>query len=45
MTKVPEIEIWISEHSVFPSVYVQVKQQGAWKLHPYKSNAQMLFLL
>ena len=30
----------ISVHSVFPSVYVWVRQWGAWKLHPYNSNAK-----
>ena len=30
----------ISVHSVFPSVYVQVRQWGAWKLHPYNSSAK-----
>ena len=43
MTIAPEIESSISEHSVFPSVYVWLKQQGAWKPHPYNSHAQMLF--
>ena len=43
MTIPPEIEILISEHSVFPSVYIWVRQQRAWKLHPYYSDAQMLF--
>ena len=38
--RVPKMEIWISEHSVFPSVYIQVRQQGAWKLHLYNFNAQ-----
>ena len=43
--RVPETEPWISVHSVFPSVYVQVRQQGAWKLHPYNSVTQKLFLI
>ena len=29
----------ISVHSVFLLVYVWVRQWGAWKLHPYNSNA------
>ena len=43
MTIAPEIEISISEHSVFPSVFILVSQWGAWKLHPYNSDAQKLF--
>ena len=35
--KVPKIEREISAYSVFPSVYVQVRQWGAWKLHPVYS--------
>ena len=31
----------ISEHCMFPLVYVWVMQQGAWKLHPYNSIAKM----
>ena len=27
-------------HSVFPSVYVWVRQQEAWKLHPYNSDGK-----
>ena len=27
---------------MFPLVYVWVRQRGAWKLHPYNSNAQKL---
>ena len=30
----------ISVHSVFSSFYVWVSQQGAWKLHPYNSDAE-----
>ena len=29
----------ISEHGMFPLVYVQVRQQAGWKLHPYNSIA------
>ena len=28
---------------MFPSVNVQVRQQGAWKLHPHNSDTQKLF--
>ena len=30
---------------MFLLVYVQVRQRGAWKLHLYNSDAQMLFIL
>ena len=33
-------QIHSSVYSVFPSVYVWVRQWGAWKLHPYNSDAQ-----
>ena len=39
---VPYEQIFISVHSVFSLVYVQVRQWGAQKLHPYNSNAQKL---
>ena len=38
-------EVWISGHSVFASVCVQVRQWGARKLHPYNSDAQRLFFM
>ena len=33
----------INEHGVFPSLCVWVRQQGAWKLHPYNSIGQTCF--
>ena len=33
------------DKSVFPLVYVQVRQWGAWKLHPSNSVTQKLFLI
>ena len=36
----PTKQILISVHSMFPLVYVWVRQWGAWKLHLYNSNAQ-----
>ena len=36
----PVKQILISVQSVFPLVYIQVRQWEAWKLHPYNSNAQ-----
>ena len=39
--QVPEIEVYISEHSPFPSVNVWVWPQGAWKQHPCNSNAMI----
>ena len=35
----------ISEHGIFPSVYVWVKQLWAWKLQPYNSIAQIHVLI
>ena len=35
--KYPTKQNLISVHSMFQSVCVQVRQQGAWKLHPYNS--------
>ena len=37
----PTKQILISVHGVFPSVYVWVRQRGAWKLHPYNSDAKI----
>ena len=37
---VPYKQILISVHSMFPLVYIWVRQWGAWKLHPYNSDAQ-----
>ena len=34
----------ISEHGMFPSVYVWVRELEAWKLHPYNSIALYMFL-
>ena len=38
-------KIKISVHGLFPMVYVQVRQWGAWKLHPYNSSTQILILI
>ena len=35
----------ISVHSVFPLVCVQVRQWGAWKLHPCNFDAQKFHVL
>ena len=40
----PEIEVYSSEHSVFPSVNIWVCQQGTWKQHPCNSNARITFI-
>ena len=42
--QVPEIEVYINEHSVFPSVNVWVQQWGVWKQHPCNSNARITFI-
>ena len=45
MREVPEKEIRISEHSVFPSVYVWVRQRRAWKLHQYILMSKCYFTI
>ena len=42
--QVPKIEVYISEHSVFPTVNVWVWQQGAWKQHPCNSDARITLI-
>ena len=37
--------MYISEYSVFLLVNVQVRQWGAWKLHPSNIITQKLFLI
>ena len=37
---VPTKQNLISVHSLFPLVYVQVRKQGAWKLHLHNSDAK-----
>ena len=41
----PTKQSQISEHGVFPLVYVWVRQWGAWTLHPYNSIAKMHVLI
>ena len=43
--KHPENRNHISEHSVFPSVYIWVRQWGTWKSHPYNSNAKITMFI
>ena len=44
MWQCPTKQNQISEHGVSPLAFVQVRQLGAWKVHPYNSNAKCVFL-